>query len=118
MSPAPAAGTYGRSANILHNKRQVVRAKLARSCGAGAGPGPGPGGRSGLVGGVPGLAAAGVVWERRSGYEMAWATPGHGWLCSCSYGRGAVRPQANTSVFTAAVNLWGRIASLLAPWCA
>ena len=35
-----------------------------------------------------------------------------------SYGRGAVLPQANPSVFTEAVNLWSRVASLLTPWCA
>ena len=40
----------------------------------------------------------GVVWESRPGYETAWATPGHVCLCSCSYGHGAVRPQANSSV--------------------
>ena len=28
----------------------------------------------------------GVVWERRSGYETAWATPRH--VCSCSYNYG------------------------------
>ena len=151
MSPAPAAGTYRRSASIVHDQRQVSRNSLARS--SGAAPGPGPGGRSGLVGGVPGLAAAclkipcslvvppgrhqvaprvcgtensgvwvlkgdartknltwnlddvGVVWERRSGYETAWATPGHVCSCSYSYGRGAVLPQANPSIFTEAVNL-------------
>ena len=27
-------------------------------------------------------------------------------------------PQANPSVFTEAVNLWSRVASLLTPWCA
>ena len=32
----------------------------------------------------------GVVWESRSGYETAWATPGHVCSCSYSYGRGAV----------------------------
>ena len=37
----------------------------------------------------------GVVWEFRSGYETAWATPGHVCSCSYSYGRGAVLPQAN-----------------------
>ena len=60
----------------------------------------------------------GVVWEFRSGYETAWATPGH--VCSCSYryGRGPVLPQANPSVFTETVNLWSRVASLLTPWCA
>ena len=60
----------------------------------------------------------GVVWEFRSGYETAWATPGH--VCSCSYryGRGPVLPLANPSVFTEAVNLWSRVASLLTPWCA
>ena len=41
----------------------------------------------------------GVVWEPRSGYETAWATPGHVCSCSYSYGRGAVLPQANPSVF-------------------
>ena len=25
----------------------------------------------------------GIDWEPRSGYETAWATPGH--VCSCSY---------------------------------
>ena len=55
----------------------------------------------------------GVVWEHRSGYETAWVTPGHECLCSYSYGRGAVLPQANPSVFTEAVNLWGRVASPL-----
>ena len=172
MSPAPAAGTYRRSASTVHDKRQVSRKRLARSSGVGAGPGPGPRGRSGLVGVVPGLVAAcleipcslvvppgrhqiapqslgwarvcgtddsevwvlkgdartynlprnlddvGVVWEPRSGYETAWATPGHVCSCSYSYGREAVLPQANPSVFTEAVNLWSRVASLLTPWCA
>ena len=31
---------------------------------------------------------------------------------------GAVLPQANPSVFTEAVKLWSRVASLLTPWCA
>ena len=60
----------------------------------------------------------GIVWEHRSGYETAWATPGHVCSCSYDYGRGPVLPQANTSVFTEAVNLWSRVASLLTPWCA
>ena len=60
----------------------------------------------------------GVVWERRSGYETAWATPGHVCSCSYNYGRGPVLPQANPSVFTEAVKLWSRVASLLTPWCA
>ena len=60
----------------------------------------------------------GVVWESRSGYETASATPGHVCLCSYNYGRGPVLPQANPSVFTEAVNLWSRVASLLTPWCA
>ena len=58
MSPAPAAGTYRRSAGTVHAQRQVPRKCLAESSGVGPGPGPGPGGRSGLVGGVSGLAAA------------------------------------------------------------
>ena len=60
----------------------------------------------------------GIVWERRSGYETAWATPGH--VCSCSYGYGhvPVLPQPNPSVFTEAIKLWSRVASLLTPWCA
>ena len=172
MSPAPAAGTYRRSAGTVHAERQVPRKRLAESSGVGPGPGPGPGGRFGRVEEVSGLAAAcleipcslvmppgrhqfapqslgwarvcgteysgvwvlkgdartfnlpgnlddvGVVWERRSGYETAWATPGHACSCSYNYGRGAVLPQANPSVFTEAVNLWSRVASLLTPWCA
>ena len=172
MSPAPVAGTYRRSADILHVQRQIPRKRRAESSGVDPGPGPGPGGRSGRGGGVSGLAAAsldipcslvmpprrhqfapqslgwarvcgtgksgvwvlkgdartcnlprnlddvGVVWESRSGYETAWATPRH--VCSCSYryGHGPVLPQANPSVFTEAVNLWSRVASLLTPWCA
>ena len=168
MSPVPVAGTYRRSADKVHDQRQVPRKRRAESSGGD----PGPGSRSGRGGGVSGLAAAcleipcslvmppgrhqfapqslgwarvcgtgrsgvwvlkgdartynlprnlddvGVVWESRSGYETAWATPGH--VCSCSYyyGRGPVLPQANPSVFTEAVNLWSRVASLLTLWCA
>ena len=174
MSPAPAAGTYRRSADKVHDQRQVSRKRQAESSGRGPGPGPGagPGGRSGLVGGSLDRAAAfrgipcslvmppgrhqrapqslgwarvcgteksgvwvlkgdartynlpwnlddvGIVWERRSGYETAWATPGHVCSCSYTYGHGPVLPQANPSVFTEAVNLWSRVASLLTPWCA
>ena len=57
MSPAPAAGTYRRSAGTVHVQRQVPRKRMEESSGVGAGPGPGPGGRFGYVGGVPGLAA-------------------------------------------------------------
>ena len=59
----------------------------------------------------------GVVWEFRSGYERAWATPGH--VCSCSYryGRGFCH-KLIPPFFTEAVNLWSRVASLLTPWCA
>ena len=60
----------------------------------------------------------GIVWERRSGYETAWATPGHVCSCSYGYGHGPVLPQPNPSVFTEAVKLWSRVASLLTPWCA
>ena len=172
MSPAPAAGTYRRSVDKVHDQRQVPRKRRAESSGGDPGPGPGPGGRSGCGGGVSGLAAAcpeipcslvmppgrhqdapqslgwarvcgtersgiwvlkgdartcnlprnlddvGIVWEHRSGYETAWATPGHVCSCSYDYGRGPVLPQANPSVFTEAVNLWSRVASLLTPWCA
>ena len=48
LLPAPAAGTYSRSAFTLHDQRYISRNSLARSSGAGAGPGPG--GRSGVVG--------------------------------------------------------------------
>ena len=146
MSPAPAAGTYRRSADTLHVQRQVPRKRRAESSGVGPARRPGPGGTSGLVGGVPGLAAAcleipcslvmppgrhqsapqslgwaricgteqsgvwvlkggarthnlprdlddvGVVWESRSGYETAWATPRHVCACSYNYGRGPVLP--------------------------
>ena len=174
MSPAPASGTYRRSADEVHDQRQVSRKRQAGSSGGGPGPGSGagPGGRSRLVGGALDRAAAfqgipcslvmppgrhqraphslgwarvcgteksgvwvlkgdartynlprnlddvGIVWERRSGYETAWATPGHVCSCSYNYGRGPVLPQANPSVFTEAVNLWSRVASLLTPWCA
>ena len=46
------------SSGTVHAQRQVRRKRLARSSGVGVGPGPGPGGRSGLVGGVSGFAAA------------------------------------------------------------
>ena len=39
--------------------------------------------------------AVGVVWESRSGFETAEATPGNDCLCSYSYGHEAVQPQAN-----------------------
>ena len=172
MSPAPAAGTYRRSADEVHVQRQISRSSRAESSRCNPGPGPGPGGRSGFGGGVSGHAAAfmeipcslvmppgrhqfapqslgwarvcgsgesgvwvlkgdartynlpwnlddvGIVWERRSGYETAWATPRHVCSCSYGYGHGPVLPQANPSVFTEAVNLWSRVASLLTPWCA
>ena len=174
MSPAPDAGTYRRSADEVHDQRQISRKRQAVCSVGGPGPGPGtgPGGRSGLVGGSLDRAAAfrgipcslvmppgrhqrapqslgwarvcgteksgvwvlkgdartynlprnlddvGVVWERRSGYETAWATPGHVCSCSYDYGRGPVLPQPNPSVFTEAVKLWSRVASLLTPWCA
>ena len=172
MSPAPAAGTYRRSAGTVHTQRQVPRTRLAECSAVSPGPGSGPGGRSGLVGEVPGLAAAcleipcslvmppgrhqsapqslgwarvcgtdesgvwvqegdakthtlprnlvdvGIVWESGSKYETPWATPGHVCSCSYNYGPGAVLPQANPSVFTGAVDLWSRVASLLTPWCA
>ena len=174
MSPAPAAGTYRRSADEVHGQRQISRKRQA-ACSVGdpvPGAGPGPGGRSGLVGGSLGCAAAirgipcslvmppgrhqrapqslgwewvcgseksgvwvlkgdtrtynlprnlddvGIVWERRSGYETAWATPGHVCSCSYGYGHGPVLPQPNPSVFTEAIKLWSRVASLLTPWCA
>ena len=56
MSPAPVAGTYRRSADKVHDQRQVSRKRRAES--SGVDPGPGPGGRSGQGGGVSGLAAA------------------------------------------------------------
>ena len=60
MSPAPAAGTYRRSVDEIHGQRQVSRKRWTKSSwgGPGPGPGPGPGGRSGLVGGASGFAAA------------------------------------------------------------
>ena len=58
MSPAPVAGTYRRSADKVHDQRQVSRKRLSECSGECPGPGPGPGGRSGRGGGVSGLAAA------------------------------------------------------------
>ena len=163
MSPAPAAGTYRRSAGTLHDQRQVTRSKLARSSETGAGSvwsGSGVPGLAaaclGITGGaiwassvcaeISGLGAVcgtdnsgvwvlegsdrtknslpenlddvGVIWERGSGYETAWATPGHDCLCSYAHGHRAVLPQANPPVFTEAGNFWSRVASLLTPWCA
>ena len=52
MSPAPDAGTYRRSADEVHDQRQILWTRQAASSGGGPGPGPGtgPGGRCGLVG--------------------------------------------------------------------
>ena len=58
MSPAPAAGTYRRSADKVHDQRQISRSSRAESSRGHPGPGPGPGGRSGFGGGVSGHAAA------------------------------------------------------------
>ena len=58
MSPAPAAGTYRRSADKVHGQRQISRSSRADSSRGHPGPGPGPGGRSGFGGGVSGHAAA------------------------------------------------------------
>ena len=58
MSPAPVAGTYRRSADKVHDQRQVSRKCLAESSRRGPGPGPGSGRRYGSGGGVSGLAAA------------------------------------------------------------
>ena len=172
MSPAPGAGTYRRSADEVHDQRQISRKRQAVCSGGDPdpGPGPGPGGRCGLVRGSLDCAAAwipcslvmppgrhqrapqslgwewvcgteksgvwvlkgdartynlprdlddvGIVWEHRSGYETAWATPGHVCSCSYGYGHGPVLPQPNPSVFTEVIKLWSRVASLLTPWCA
>ena len=58
MSPAPAAGTYRRSAGTVHAQRQVPWECLAECSGVCPGPGPDAGGRSSRGGGVSGLAAA------------------------------------------------------------
>ena len=60
MSSAPDAGTDRRSADKVHDQRQISRKRQAESSGGGPGPGPGtgPGGRSGLVGGSLDRAAA------------------------------------------------------------
>ena len=57
-SPAPAAGTYRRSADKVHDQRQISRSSRAESSRGNPGPGPGPGGRPGFGGGVSGHAAA------------------------------------------------------------
>ena len=54
----------------------------------------------------------------RSGYETAGPRQGTFVHVHTDYGRGPVLPQANPSVFTEAVRLWSRVASLLTPWCA
>ena len=59
-----------------------------------------------------------VRWISRGTYETAWVTPGHDCLCSYQYGHGAaVRPQTNDAIWRGVIGLWGRVASLLSPWC-
>ena len=79
VSPTTAAGTHSRSAGTLHDQRQVSRNSLARS--SGAGPGPGPGGRSGVVGGVPGLAAP-YLEDSSLSDGATWATS----VCAAIWG--------------------------------
>ena len=67
MSPAPAAGTYRRSAGTVHDPATGSSETSGRSSGVGAGPGPGPGGRSGFVGGV------------RASLRPAWRFLAHWW---------------------------------------
>ena len=50
MSPVPVTGTYRRSADKVHDQRQVSRKRRAESSGGDPGPGPGPGGRFGRGG--------------------------------------------------------------------
>ena len=52
MSPVPAAGTYRRSADKVHDQRQISWRSRAESSRGNPGLGPGPGGRSGFGGGV------------------------------------------------------------------
>ena len=47
MSPAPAAGTYRRSADKVHDQRQVSRTRQTGQIAQGVDPGQGPGSRSG-----------------------------------------------------------------------
>ena len=59
-----------------------------------------------------------VGWISRGTYETAWVTPGHDCLCSYKYGRGAaVRPQTDNAIWDGVIDLWGRVAPFLSPWC-
>ena len=57
--------------------------------------------------GARGWSQADLDHVGRSGYETAWATPGHDCLCS----HASVRPQPNPSVSGEAAKLWRRVAS-------
>ena len=60
-----------------------------------------------------------VQWRKEGSYDTAWVTPRHDCLFSCASGHGApLRPQTNGSSWDGAIGLWGRVASLLSPWCA
>ena len=57
-------------------------------------------------------------WISRGTYETAWVTPGHDFLCSYKYGRGAaVRPQTNNAIWHWVIGLWSRVAPILSLWC-
>ena len=58
----------------------------------------------------------GVIWESRSGYETAWATPGHDclWSFACGHGAHKLIPPFLQRRSTCGAGS----ASLLTPWCA
>ena len=59
-----------------------------------------------------------VGWRKQGSYKTAWVTPGHDFLCSYKYGRGAaVRPQTNKVIWDGVISLWCRVADFFLPWC-
>ena len=74
MSPAPAAGTYRRSADEVHVQRQISRKRLAVSSGGGPGPGPGSGRGYGPGGGSL-RPRCGLPGDSLLTGDATWASP-------------------------------------------
>ena len=58
----------------------------------------------------------GVAWMKMRTHSTAWVTPRHRCLCTYEYGRAAVGPQFDDSIWNGVMELWSRVAPLLTPW--